>query len=206
MAIEQTVIDSKLQSEGIDEKLAKGIQFETEEALNEWVGVAKTFVTKPKSIDEYTKEELEEILKQPAPTAKGLQGLADSLRQKAQKPEPTKPPKKDFELPEDIKAKFDKLDELLSSSEKDKKAAAFKTELEKHTGGLDAYEVDLIKSKLTPESTPEDIKKEVDSFRSYMVKKGFNGYKVEGPGGKGEDNSLDEAVQRLLEKKNKNKK
>jgi len=202
MALEQTVIEGKLQTEGIDVQLSKGIQFETEEALNEWVGVAKTFVTKPKSIDEYTKDELEEILKNPTPTAKGLQGFADSLRQKQQQP---KPVKSEYELPEEVKTKLDKFDEFFSKSEKAQKESAFNAELSKHTTGLDQYEVDLIKNKLSSDSTPEEIKKEAEAFRSYMVKKGFDGYKVGGNAGgsKTDDNSLDEAVQRLLEKKNK---
>ena len=199
MAVEQAVIDGKLQTEGIDAQLSKGIQFETEEALNEWVGVAKTFVTKPKSIDEYTKEELEEILKNPTPTAKGLQGFADALRQKQ-----TKQPK-EVELPEEVKAKLDKLDQFLGQSEKAQKESAFNAELSKHTNGLDSYEVELIKHKLTVDAKPEDIKKEVEAFRSYMVKKGFDGYKV-GGGGKAnptDDNSLDEAVKRLKAKRDK---
>lgn len=204
MAVEQEVIDGKLQTEGIDAQLSKGIQFETEEALNEWVGVAKTFVTKPKAIDEYTKEELEEILKNPTPTAKGLQGFADALRQKQTKQEPPKQPK-EVELPEEVKAKLDKLDQFLGQSEKAQKESAFNAELSKHTNGLDSYEVELIKNKLTVDAKPEDIKKEVEAFRSYMVKKGFDGYKV-GGGGKAnptDDNSLDEAVKRLKAKRDK---
>ena len=122
MAVEQAVIDSKLQEEGIDvQLLPEGIQFETEEALDKWVGVAKTFTAKPKSIEEYTKEELEEILKDPSPKAKGLQGFADSLRQKQNKVDPLKQPKTKIELPEEIKAKLEKLDEFIGKSEKAKK-------------------------------------------------------------------------------------
>ena len=205
MAVEQAVIDSKLQSEGIDVQLSKGIQFETEEALNEWVGVAKTFATKPKAIEEYTKEELEQILKDPSPKAKGLQGFADSLRQKPKQTDAPKP--KEFELPTELKEKLDKFDQFSANMERSQKESAFNAELSKHTSGLDQYEVELIKNKLSIESKPEDIKKEVDAFRSYIVKKGFDGYKVGGKdtSSKTDDTVIDEAVKKLLEKKNKSK-
>ena len=154
---------STVNSRGYRRQLSKGIQFETEEALNEWVGVAKTFVTKPKAIDEYTKEELEEILKNPTPTAKGLQGFADALRQKLTKQEPPKQPK-EVELPEEVKAKLDKLDQFLGQSEKAQKESAFNAELSKHTNGLDSYEVELIKNKLTVDAKPRRHQERSGSF------------------------------------------
>ena len=60
MAVESSVVIGKLQSEGIDNELATGISFETEEALNAWVGKAKTLLEKPKDISQYTVEELRE--------------------------------------------------------------------------------------------------------------------------------------------------
>ena len=206
--IENQVVIDKLKSEGIDETLSKGVNFETEEALNEWVGVAKTFATKPKSIEEYTKEEIAAILKEPQPRAKGLQGYVDSLRSKETKVEVPPVNKPELEIPEEIKTKLAKFDEYFANSEKSQKETLFNAELSKHTNGLDSYEVELIKNKLTVDSKPEDIKKEVDNFRNYMVKKGFEGYKVGGgeSTNKTDDKSIDEAVQRLVDKRNKSKK
>ena len=99
--LEQETIISKLESEGIDKSLASGINFETEEALNSWVGVAKTFVEKPKSIENYTAEELEALLKDPQPKAKGLQSLMDKERARIrEKMEKQDPPKGGVETPE----------------------------------------------------------------------------------------------------------
>ena len=80
--------------------------------------------------------------------------------------------------------------------------------MSKHTSGFDQYDIDLVKGRLTLDSTPDEIKKEVESFRSNMVKKGFSGYKVGGDkdGNNIDDKSLDDAVQRLVDKKNKLKK
>ena len=206
--IESEVIINKLKSEGIDENLSKGVNFETEEALNEWVSTAKTFATKPKSIEEYTKEEIAAILKDPQPKAKGLQGYVDSLRSKEPKVDVPPVNKPELEIPDEIKEKLAKFDEFFASTDKSQKESKFNAELSKHVSGLDQYEVDLIKSKLSIESNPEDIKKEVDSFRNYMVKKGFDGYKVGGSDQKNkvDDSTLDEAVKRIVEKKNKSKK
>ena len=111
MAIEKEKITNKLKDEGIDEKFGNGVSFETEEELNKWVDGVKTLMVKPKAIEEYSLEELETILKDPQPKAKGLQAIADKIRTEAKKKydktPPAEPPKKDeHELPDDIKAKF----------------------------------------------------------------------------------------------------
>ncbi|MFA6727828.1 MAG: hypothetical protein WCS17_06395, partial [Prevotella sp.] len=78
-------VDSKLKEEGVDEKLGTGVQFESAEELNSWIGNIKTVITKPKSINDYTTEEFEELMKDPQPKAKGLQAFLDKERTKVLK-------------------------------------------------------------------------------------------------------------------------
>jgi hypothetical protein len=90
MAIEQTVIVDKLKEEGINETLGNGLSFETDADLGVWVEAYKSGLpAQNKALNEYTKEELEEIAKDPQfKGAKGLQGLLDAARQKKAEPKP----------------------------------------------------------------------------------------------------------------------
>lgn len=81
--LENTVIVAKLTEEGISETLGNGLQFEDETGLTAWVDAYKSGLPTPtKGLNDYTKEELEEIAKDPQfKGAKGLQGLFDKIRQ-----------------------------------------------------------------------------------------------------------------------------
>ena len=81
MAIEKSVIVDELKAQGISEALGNGLSFETPEELSGWVEAYKTGLPKAKEIQDYTKEEIEVIAKDPQfKGAKGLQGYIDSLR------------------------------------------------------------------------------------------------------------------------------
>ena len=208
--LEQETIISKLESEGIDKSLASGINFETEEALNSWVGVAKTFVEKPKSIENYTAEELEALLKDPQPKAKGLQSLMDKerarIREKMGKQEP---PKEGEETPEQkaLRERLEALEAGMTQSKEEIAAEKRNLLIEKETQGLEELEVELIKNSIPKDADAQTIKAKVEAYKNMQAKKGLKGYVSAGDGGKKdkEDPLVDESVKRLLERK-KNKK
>ena len=208
--LEQETIISKLESEGIDKSLASGINFETEEALNSWVGVAKTFVEKPKSIENYTAEELEALLKDPQPKAKGLQSLMDKerarIREKMGKQEP---PKEGEETPEQkaLRERLEALEAGMTQSKEQLAAEKRNLLIEKETQGLEELEVELIKNSIPKDADAQTIKAKVEAYKNMQAKKGLKGYVSAGDGDKKdkEDPLVDESVKRLLEKK-KNKK
>lgn len=176
--IENEVIVSKLQSEGIDEKLAGGIQFETEEALNEWVGIAKTFTTKPRGIEEYNAEELKKLADEGK--VKGLQALLDKTRAESKiKPTETKPT---TEVSPELKAIQDKLDLLMSDVKESKEAtkkAQFDAYVETKTKGFDPLEVTMLKNSISSTATNAEIDKAVSDYRALMVKRGLRSYSSE---------------------------
>ena len=176
--IENEVIVSKLQSEGIDEKLATGIQFETEEALNAWVGTAKTFTTKPRGIEEYNEDELKKLAD--GGTVKALQALLDKTRAEAKgKPEPPKPA---VEQSPELKAIQDKLDLLMGDIKSTKEAtqkATFDAYVETKTKGFDPLEVTMLKSSISSTASKADIDKAVSDYRALMVKRGLRSYSSE---------------------------
>ena len=208
--LEQETIISKLESEGIDKSLASGINFETEEALNSWVGVAKTFVEKPKSIENYTAEELEALLKDPQPKAKGLQSLMDKerarIREKMGKQEP---PKEGEETPEQkaLRERLEALEAGMTQSKEEIAAEKRNLLIEKETQGLEELEVELIKNSIPRDADAQTIKAKVEAYKNMQAKKGLKGYVSAGDGDKKdkEDPLVDESVKRLLERK-KNKK
>ena len=208
--LEQETIISKLESEGIDKSLASGINFETEEALNSWVGVAKTFVEKPKSIENYTAEELEALLKDPQPKAKGLQSLMDKerarIREKMGKQEP---PKEGEETPEQkaLRERLEALEAGMTQSKEEIAAEKRNLLIEKETQGLEELEVELIKNSIPNDADAQTIKAKVEAYKNMQAKKGLKGYVSAGDGDKKdkEDPLVDESVKRLLERK-KNKK
>ena len=204
--VESQIIVDKLKTEGIDENLAKGITFETEEALNEWVGVAKTFATKPKGIEEYTKEEIEAILKEPQPKAKGLQGYFDSIRSK---PKPAEGNQSGMEaLVETITSLKAELESIKSGFDESKKMTAkqlFEAEIGKHTNGLSEYEVKMVKATLSETASTLEIKNAFDTYRSEMSKKGLSGYTPKDANGQTKqlDGSYKDAIKKMVEKQTK---
>lgn len=93
--LESTVIVGKLKEEGINEALGNGLQFEDETGLNAWVDAYKSGLPQPvKGLNDYTREELEEIARDPQfKGAKGLQGLLDKFRQAKNEPPKNEPSK-----------------------------------------------------------------------------------------------------------------
>lgn len=205
--VESQIIVDKLKTEGIDENLAKGIAFETEEALNEWVGVAKTFATKPKGIEEYTKEEIEAILKEPQPKAKGLQGYFDSMKAKS-KAAPAPVPTGMETLVETITSLKTELESIKSGFDESKKMTAkqlFEAEIGKHTNGLSEYEVKMVKATLSETASTLEIKNAFDTYRSEMSKKGLSGYTPKDANGQTKqlDGSYKDAIKKMVEQKTK---
>ena len=220
MAIEKEKVISKLKEEGIDETLSDGISFETEEDLDKWVGKAKMFVSKPKSLEEYTTEELENELKNPTPKAKGLQALADKIREDTKKktngkknPD-GKDPDKHIELPDDIKERLEKFDKLQKEFEDEKKEReaskkmkVFEKLFDANVKDWDDEDKEYVKATLNVDSSEEDIKKAVAKYKSMMAKRGFTDFGVGSSSKKnkngGEDEDLKKSIERL---QNKNKK
>lgn len=173
--IENEVIISKLQSEGIDEKLAGGIQFETEEALNEWVGIAKTFTSKPRGIEEYNADELKKLADEGK--VKGLQALLDKTRAEAEgKPEPQIPA---TEASPELKAIQEALALIttdLKATKEEAQKAKFDAYVETKTKGFDPLEVTMLKSSLSIAATNAEIDAAVDKYRQLMVSRGLKSY------------------------------
>lgn len=181
--IENEVIVNKLQSEGIDEKLAIGISFETEEALSAWVGTAKTFTTKPKDISEYTEDEFKKLADEGK--VKTLQSLLDKTRTEARvKIDTVKPA---TEISPDLKAIQDALALIttdLKSTKEEAQKAKFDTYVESKTKGFDPLEVTMLKSSISSTATNADVDKAVENYRALMVKRGLRSYSSEQSSGK----------------------
>lgn len=213
MAIEKEKVISKLKEEGIDEKFGNGVSFETEEELNNWVGEAKTLLVKPKSLEDYTADELEALLKDPQPKAKGLQALLDKERNKAKK----KTEKKDGEVGEDdgkddFKTFMAEAKKRWEKEDKDKetkmKASSFNSLFNAATKGIDEEDKEYIKATLNLDSTEDDIKKAVSKYTAMMTKRGFKDFGISGDGDKGKgdlskDKAFSDSIKRLLDKKEK---
>lgn len=172
--IENEVIVSKLQAEGIDEKLAIGISFETEEALGAWVGAAKTFTTKPKDISEYTVDELKKLAD--GGTVKHLQALLDKTRTEAiKKPTEEKP----AEISPELKAMQETLAKILTDNEAskaDSQKAKFDAYVETKTKGFDPLEVTMLKASMSSTASNAEIDTAVENYRALMVKRGLRSY------------------------------
>lgn len=186
MAIENDVIIDKLKEEGINESLSNGLSFETEEDLNSWVENFKSGLPEPpKGLNEYTKEELEEIAKDPQfKGAKGLQGLLDAQRQKFSKPkepiEPIKPKPAKAELSEEDKAALAELKEFKAEMSK----AKFNGKVKKAAEGLDDETITDIQNSLKVDATDEDIEKAIEKKKAYLAKLGVKNFGTPGGGGK----------------------
>jgi hypothetical protein len=170
--IENEVIVSKLQSEGIDEKLAIGISFETQEALDAWVGTAKTFTAKPKDITEYTEDELKKLAD--GGTVKTLQALLDKARSK-----PVEVKSTETVVSPELKAIQDKLDLLMGDIKTTKETTAkaqFDAYVETKTKGFDPLEVTMLKSSLPITATNAEIDAAADKYRQLMVSRRLKSY------------------------------
>lgn len=202
MAIESEVIIGKLQSEGIDEKLAAGISFETEEALNAWVGTAKTFVTKPKAMSEYTADELKTMADKGE--LKNVQSLLDKIRtESSKKVEPEKKGDTNPEL-EALKAKLAEIQQSIESSTAQTALEKRDAVINAKTKGLEPFEVSLLKSSIKSDATEEDIDKTISDYRALMVKRGLKGYATEQSSGKsGLPSDWSDATKKFVESKQK---
>lgn len=211
MAIEIEKIVSKLKEEGVDEKFGDGVSFETEEELNKWVDNIKTLAVKPKSIEEYTSEELETLLKDPQPKAKGLQAIADKIRTEARKKyeeEKNKktPSDKNIEIPEDIKKRLDEIDSLKQEIENgkkeredEKKAKSFDELFNKEAKGLQDEDKFFVKSTLKVDSTEEEVKSAIAKYKALMAKRGFNDFGADSTK-KNKPGSIDEDMKASIER------
>ena len=194
MPIEKSVITDELKNQGISETLANGLGFETNEDLTSWVESYKTSLPpKAKEIQEYTKEEIEAIAKDPQfKGAKGLQGYFDSLRQKPTLPKPDdkKPEAPDFAA---LIAEAQKpLLEQIGALTKQKETESFDANFQKHvkTAGITDEElISDIKDSLSDKSTDEEIKAKIDKKKAWLAKLGIKQFGT--PGGGGNDNSGD---------------
>ena len=165
MALEKEKVISKLKSEGIDEKFGEGVNFETEEELDKWVGNAKTLLVKPKALEDYTVDELAEKLKVAAPKEKGLQALADRIRTEASKKKEEKPkPEENHVESDEIKDMKAKIDQLLSDHEAEKKEreeskkkTTFDSLFDKYAKGLEDEDKTYVKATLFPIVTGKQI-------------------------------------------------
>ena len=186
--LEPEIIINKLESEGIDKSLASGINFETEEALNSWVGVAKTFVEKPKSIENYTVEELEALLKDPQPKAKGLQRLMDRertrIKDKLGKQDPPKDAPAESDEAKALRERLEALEAGINQSKETIAAEKRNAFIEKQVAGLDPLEVTLMKNAIPKDATEAEITKQISDYKNLQAKRGLKGYVTAGDGDK----------------------
>lgn len=204
MAIEKEKVISKLKEEGIDEKFGNGVSFETEEELDKWVGNAKTLLVKPKSIEDYTADELEEMMKNPQPKARGLQAFLDKEREKAKK----KTGKKEGEGAEDeskddFKTFMAEAKKRWENEDKDKetktKSSSFNSKFDAATKGFDEEDKEYIKATLNLDSTEDDIKKAVSKYTAMMTKRGFKDFGTGGSDHKDDKNELPSDYKKYIE-------
>lgn len=188
MSLEKEKVISKLKEEGIDEKFGEGVNFETEEELNTWVGNAKTLLVKPKALKDYTVEDFEEWAKNGSPEEKGLQAYIDRVRTAAskKKEETKKEPVNEPQESEEVKEMKAKIDQLLSEHEAEKKEreeskkkTTFDSLFGKYSKGLEDEDKVYIKATLTADSSEDDIKKAVGDYKALMAKRGFEDFGVD---------------------------
>lgn len=187
--IEEAIVVSKLQEEGIDAKFATGVQFETEEALSAWVGTAKTFMTKPKDISEYNEDELRKMADEGK--VKALQSAFDKIRAEAiakGKKTPDETPLAD--MLSALKVELENLKTGFQATKQDTEAQKFSLTVDKYAQGLEPYEVNLVKASLSTTSAEQDVKKAFDEYRAQMVKKGLTAYKSGESSEKGKSGGL----------------
>lgn len=185
MAIEQTVIVDKLKEEGINETLGNGLSFETDADLGVWVEAYKSGLpAQNKALNEYTKEELEEIAKDPQfKGAKGLQGLLDAARQKKAEPAKKDDPKPDDSIALALKELKDQLSELKGQ----KAIESFDVLISKvgKSESLSDVHIARVKKGLKSDATEADIKAEIVSYKKELASIGVKEFGTPGSGGKG---------------------
>lgn len=190
MPLERQQIEDKFTSEGVAKTLASAISFETEDELNSWISSYKENQPKPqKALQDYTKEELEEIAKDPQfKGAKGLQGYLDAFRSKYSKEKNTNPTPGatggDNEMLQKLldqqKALQDRLDQKDKEAEKNASINKARKQLDK--AEIAGYFQDVIIAKLGDDLSAENIKKEIDAFDAERKKAGI-GKPSSGKGG-----------------------
>jgi len=212
MALETNVITDELKNQGISETLATGLSFETTEDLSSWVEAYKTAIPKAKEIQDYTKEEIEAIAKDPQfKGAKGLQGYSDSLRQKPNPKPDDKTPlpndKPDFAalIAEAQKPLLAQLEALTTQ----KQAESFESQVRKSAkdaGITDDELIQDIRESLQPTATPEEIKAKIDKKKAWMAKVGIKNFGTPGGGGGDNKGELESAMKEWNKKQDSKKK
>lgn len=184
MALEKDVIVGKLKEEGINETLGNGLSFETDEELTSWVDTYKSGLPTPeKKLQDYTKEEIEELSKDPQfKGAKGLQGFIDSIRNKKTDPKPTPDTKPDDAMTEMLKAIQDELKELKGS----KQVESFEKLLGAvgKSEGLSETHISRVKKGLKSDATEAEIKAEIASYKKELTELGIKEFGTPGAGSK----------------------
>ena len=194
MAVEAEKVTEKLTAEGLDTKIATGIIFEDETKLNEWVDTFKT-LTKPKGVEDYSSEELQNFGKQvlskldketikkwgDTGDVKTIQSLFDEIRTKSKpKEDPNKSEKfEDSEAYKALKGQFDSLSQTLAAQTEKSKRADFESKVKKAAKGLDPLEIEMIKGTLNVDASDDEINKKVEAYRSLLTKRGITGLKPE---------------------------
>ena len=84
MALEQGTIVDAFKQEGLDETIAEGLNFDTDEQMNKWIGNYKKVTSfNPSSLDNFTPEQLLEMARNRQ--SRSMQSLVDKLKDDAKK-------------------------------------------------------------------------------------------------------------------------
>lgn len=206
MAIEKSEIIDELKVQGISEFLGNGLSFETKEDLSSWVEAYKTGLPKAKEIQDYTKEEIEAIAKDPQfKGAKGLQGYLDSLRKPTPPKAPEGTPDIQAQLAELMKPIKDQLDQLNAQKQTETFANQVKNAATL-AGITDEEFISDIKESLPSTATPEEIKAKVEKKKAYLTKLGVKNFGTPGGGEVGNKGDLEKAMKEWNEKQDLRKK
>ena len=181
-------IISKLKAEGIDEKFADGMLFETEEALSAWVGNAKTLLVKPKDLKDYTIDELKALADKGE--VRNLQSLLDKVRTDAAKGQPTPTPAPTptptpTTSPE-LAAMQAKLDELL----KDKKVSERNSKISKFSEGMTDLQKKILSSYIPEDADDATMESIIKEYKNELTAAGVKDFSVGGSNDK-KDGALD---------------
>jgi len=207
MALEQIAITDKLKAEGITESLSNGLTFETDEDLASWVDNYKSGLPEPvKKLEDYTKEELEEMAKDPQfKGAKGLQGYIDSVRAKAPAKAPVPiPPKPDNEEPEWAKTIREQNEKLLAKNETESFTKKV-TELGK-ADGLNEKHISRVFKGLKDNATEAEIKAEFKAYKEELSDLGIKEFGTPGGGNRGNNSNVKKLAEEWRDKQKKIKK
>ena len=174
MPLERQEIADKFIAEGIPENLAVAVSVESNEDLTSWISNYKAAIpAKEKALAEYTKEELEEIAKDPQfKGAKGFQGIMDAMRAKYQKIEPTPPappaPDKTNSEIEALKAQMAALVE--SNTKKDAEAELAKAKSGAvatiKAAGIEGFYASSLVAMLGADFSEANVKAKIDAYEA----------------------------------------